>query len=478
MALTLSEIKIRGRKYYPAILLDQFLRYKTRLLMRRVSFFFMIGFFMLMIVAGWNWFGLGTAVYYMRGAFLIAAIVWFKGYLIEAFYLSHYFREGRVEFEVAKLAYRADRSDLTGSFLESVVGEYLMDKLGITEREVKMFLKDEDRTRIREQDVIFEFNARQIPNDDKRVINLPDYAHALYKNDEDFRYFLQKNNVDQRDFFGALSWAQDLIYKIREANRFFSRERLSRIPSLGRNWYIEEVDYLKKYSHLIYENNFYQSLGKDWYFFRDEAEQVEDLLIDTERRNIMIIAEKVSTGMQVVATFGKMIANGICTHGFENKKMFVLNPEVLMLHNDNKEEFQETLFRLSEQATNTKDIIIVLQNLPDIIKQTTEAGLDFIELFEKVLRSTDLPFIVVAKKSEYYQVVEPYASLVSHFDKYVLPNIDEDFLLKILEDEAMKIEQYDGKEILFPVLRKIADKYSGQKGGVKKALVELHRIYQ
>jgi ATP-dependent Clp protease ATP-binding subunit ClpA len=489
--LTFRELKNSSQKFRPAILLDQFMRYRTRLAYRKFFTGTLVAVFIMMILAPYTDSGILAAIlpvewadylflnlYKIRGVFTIVFVLWLYGYLYEAFYLTHYLDKARIEYEVARLVFISDPDDLTAGFLKSELGEYVMFRLGIPKKRVKDFLKDEAREKVKQQNLLFSYNARNSLNDDERVINLPDYIKAIYDRDLDLQYFLEKSDLSEDDFFGALKWVQNILYKIKASEKFFSRERLIRIKSIGQNWYVEDLDYIKKYCHLIYENKFYQSLGKDWHFFRDEAEKMEDLLIDQEKENILLVTENISTGMQIVATFGKMITDGICVNMFENKKLFVVNSDIMLVHNKNAEKFEKTFRKVVEQATNTRDIILVLPDLPKLVRIANRLDLDAIEMLKDILDSTELPFIALSKRTDFYSTLETDVEFNSQFDKYEVPNIDQEFLIKVLQDEALRIEKYDDVIITYPALKSISDKYLNTDDAMKKALVELHRIYQ
>jgi len=489
--LTFNEIKTYSEKFYPVVLLDQFMKYSIRVKMRKLLSIILGFVFLIMILAPYTNTGILSVIlpievadflflnlYKIRGLFFIVFVIWINGYLYEAFYLSHYLKKTRVEYEVAQLVYNSHESDLTAGFLKSEIGKYVMMRLGITENRIKQFIKDDAREKIKQQEILVSYNGLRSPNDDTRVINLHDYVKSIYDKDLDLQYFLQKSNLTHDDFFGCVKWAQNISYKIKASERFFTRERLIRIKTIGRNWHTKDIDYLHKYCHLIYENKFYQSLGKDWHFFRDEAEEMENLLIDQKNENILLITERISTGMQIVATFGKMITNGLCVYKFESKKLFVLNADILLINNSDANSFEMEFRRIVEQATNTRDIILVISNLPKIVRMGNKLNLDIIEMLQDVLRSTDLPFITVSSRNDFHETIEPHQKFNQQFDRYTIPEIDREFLIKILENEAMKIERYDKILITYPPLKDIADKYIDQEDAIKKALVELHKIYQ
>jgi ATP-dependent Clp protease ATP-binding subunit ClpA len=417
-------------------------------------------------------------IFRIRAFFFIFSIMSLVGYLVEGFYLSHYFKKAKVDFEVARLVYGADNEDMTASFLCSRIGEYTMDKLGITDKEIKHFLKDEDRDKIKDRDLHFYYNARNSSTDDDKVVNLPDYLKSIFNVDRDFRDFLIKNNINEDEFFGALEWIQNIAWKIRNKERFWSKENLVRIPSIGKNWYLDNSQYLNKYSHLIYENMTYQSLGKDWYIFRDEAEQLEDLMLDQKLNNALLVSDDVGTGMQIVSAFGKMIIEGKSLPKFENKKMYVLNIESLIFNEDGKDKFHTDFLNIISEATYNEDIILVIPNLADFMEMSMELGVDIFGLLKKIMSKKSAPLIAVVTKNDFYSLVEPDFELLKNFDKFIVPSIDEKFILRILQNEAHIIENKDKKNITYPVLEKIAVKYLNKEDSIKESLAELHRIYE
>ena len=487
--LTFNELKIHGRKYYPAILLDQFLNYKHRVKLRKILLILISIVFVLMVLAPYSNSGLLAILlpvslsnywfnnlFEIRGLIFILTPILLSGYFFEFFYKHYYSARSKIEYEVAKLAYISKTKDLTASFMNSEIGRYTMSRLGLHRERIEQFLDDETREKIEEQDVLFKFNARKDINDEERVINLPDYVKSIYDKDLDLQYYLEKNHISEEDLFGSLKWVQNILYKIRSSEKLFSRERLIRISTIGRNWYVEDYDYIKKYCHLIYENKFYQSLEKDWHLFRNEAEQVEDLLIDQEKSNVILITRRNSTSMQIIATFAKMIAHGVCVHEFENKKLFVLNTDILKLHNEDSQKFEITFRKIVEQIANTRNIILIIPELPKLVEIANELELDIVEILNKIIDKVEVPIITTAKENDYREVLASDLSFNKQFDKYYVPNIDENFLIKILEEEALKIEMIDKTLISYQRIKEIARKYQDTKDGIKKSLVELHRI--
>ena len=159
--ITFTELKNISSESFPAILLENYSTYRGRRKTRVALLWLMIISFFVMVMAPFIAAVFASSVgqffseniFAFRGLFFMFFAVWINFYMIEAFYLSYYFKQHRVDFDVAKLCTTADRKDITGSFLESVIGKYMMMRLGISEKYADRFISDDDRVLIRDVDI-------------------------------------------------------------------------------------------------------------------------------------------------------------------------------------------------------------------------------------------------------------------------------------------------------------------------------------
>ncbi len=485
-----NEIKKYGRTYYPAILLDELISFRKRNIIKAVMFIIMAILFIIMVLIPYATTEIAKAIFSqhtlnyfisnifrIRGLFLLISIVWIKMYWIEVFYLSHYFRKAKVDYEVAKLSYLADEEDVTKSFLKSRIGKYIISKLGIEYKNVKSFLASAERVAVQDSDLKFRFNARNSELDDPEVINLPDYLKSIFDADKSFQNFLKRHAISEDEFFGAVEWVQSIYWKARNNKRFWSRENLIRIPSVGRLWYFDNMDYLNIYASLIYESKTYNSLGNDWRIFEEEARKLENFLLDQKLNNVLLISDRLSTSMQVASAFAKTIVIGNCVSKFENKKMYVLKVDSLIHGTNSPEEIKNNLHFLVSQIEKNDDVILVIPNLVEFIEKLMNVDLDSTTALKQILNDKKISIVALTSKADYFSVIEPDYELAKHFDKQEIPKIDKKFVLRILQDEAHKIEIEDGINVIFPVINRLAEKHLIEVNPVKSALKELYQIY-
>ncbi len=486
--INFQELKKYGDKFYPAILLDDLIRYRNRKIYQIIMATGFLAFLFLMILTLkidlWSRIGLTDISdfltvykYPFRGMALIFGILWLKSYLVEFFYLYHYFLNQKVDYEVALLAYAADPDDITGSFLESRIGEKVIEKLDLSKDEIKRFIKNKDRDLINESQIIFKTNPFGKIDDDK-VVNLVDYAKAIYSEDFDFLKFLEKNNLTEDDLYGACEFVQQIGWQNRSKERFWSKENLSRIPSIGQRWYSPKINFLEKYAHLIYENKIYQSLGKDWIFFRDEAEKLEDFLLDQKFLNLLLIGKNLETSMEVISAYAKMIASGFALSKFENKRIYVLNIDVLLLKQKSAEEFGILFSEMINEAIKNRNIILVVNDLPKLIEKSDENGFDFISEFNKILSHDEIIFIATSTQEDYHSALETNVDLLNYFDKYFAITDDEDFLRRAIFHEADIIQNSDKVNISYLDVKKIINSISTDENPIKQAKRKLYEVVE
>lgn len=447
--MTFTELKNRSTIFYPAIMLEKNISHTGRIRWRRISFWLLMLTFVFVFLAAYLPIDfLSENLYKFRGIFFIMFVIWFKTYLLEGFYLSYYFKDNDMDFEVARFIHTANEDDLTESFIESEIGKNTLLRLGISEEKIEQFLK-ENRKKLDTTDVKFDIKGTKI--------TIKDYVLGLYESDKDFNNFIGRRNISTEQFIGALDWTTSIMWKERDEERFWRKERLIRIPSLGSNLDFEHVEAMGKYGHLIYENKIYQSIESNWEYFRKEAENLEEVLLRSSNSNVMLISSNDETGMEIVSTLGKMILLGKSLPELENKKMFVLNPEVLIKLSDSKEDFEEVFNEIMNQAALTRNMIVVIPRLEHLIEDANKAGLDIERLLVNILQNIKVSIIAITSQEGYHGSIETNVKLVKNFDKIVNNKIDTNLLQNILEDEAERIEKDKGVIFTYQVIKSISD---------------------
>lgn len=458
--ITFTELKNKADVFYPAIVLERFSTYRSRRLTRTAILWLLTIIFILVVTAPFMvtysyvpeslaaWFA--EHYFAIRGVFFVVFTIWVCVYLFEAFYRSYYFKQAKIDFDVAKFALISNKDDITEGFLNSVIGKYTMLRLGISDLAVNDFIESADRKKIRDEqvDINVDLNAS--------FIGIKDYGIALYRNDSSFSEFLRRYGVTEELFLGALEWVDYDEWLVRNAERWWSRERLSRVQSVGRNWSFGKTYTIEKFGHRIMSEPVYQNLGDKWRIHKANVEKIETVLVKSTGANVMITAPTSDIGLEIVASLGKMIMNGKIMTELEDKRIFVLDTNLLITDSAEKNKLEENLINILAQANSAGNVILAIPQLSSFIENAHNIDVDVASLFAEVLKSSSIQIIGITNQKGFHESVETNYDLMQHFEKIQISDIDSGVGLRILQEEAHRIESRLGVFFTFQSLHTIA----------------------
>lgn len=432
--MNFEELKQKAGERYPAIIIDGLLSHRGRHILRNSVLYILTAIFLVITAQAFFVPSLfEDYIFQIRGIFSIIFVAWFVLYLIEAMYMSYYFRESNVSFEVEKLVYNTPANDITLGFLKSKSGSFTMIRLGITQSEIDVFLKNRTNFVGRDEYMI-------IPTEDTDFISLAEYARSLLHYDSDLKKFLNSKGITLEIFKGAIEWVSDNERKSKDIERWWTREKLSRIPSIGANWSFGKVYLLEKYGHSIFVEQSYLNLGDKWRLYKKYLNQLEQVLAKSSGANAIIISEDHATGMEIVSSFAKEIFLGKVLPILESKRIYVLDANGLIDTMKEKTDFENGLYEVLIQAASAGNVILVVPNISGFIENAGTIGTNVSDLLSEALSSSRLQIIGISDSRGFHETVETDLDLMRNFEKVVITGLSEEGTVKLLQDEANYIE--------------------------------------
>jgi len=429
-----NELKKHANERYPALLMDHVSSRYARKRIRTVLMLLLIVFFGMIILEPTigNQF-LTDLKFEFRALFFISFILWLLFYLYEAMYLSYYFRDGIVSFEVSKLAHNTPIDDVTFGFLNSSVGKQTMIRLGISASEVEVFLKNRSTlVAVNEYSIILD--------EENSYITLSEYGRALLHYDIEFKSFLRDRGITAEIFKGSLGWIAYNERFYNEQDRWWSKDRLARIPSLGKNWSFGKVFLLEKYGHSIFNEQSYRNLGDVWKVYQKDVNMLEQILVKEVGSNAMLIAEDHATGMEIVSSLAREIVKGRVVPELESKRIFILDGASLVDRNGEKTAFENEFNNLLIQASNAGNVILVIPNVASLIENAQSINSDIADILNSALSSSRIQIITLSDTKGFHETVETDKDLMRHFEKVVVKGVSEEGTVNLLKIEANYIE--------------------------------------
>lgn len=439
--LTFTELKNKATQVYPGALIDSYFDYDYRKLFRRVYFWILMVLFVIMVI---------TDNTQIRGLFFVIFSLASVSVLLECFYLSYYFSKSDVDFDVAALAFFSDENDLTKSFVESNIGHSALLRLGISKKNIENFIES-DRKKIHEG--IFDIYE----NKETDYVGIKEYGHAIYKTDSDFAEFLQKYRIDEKTFIGSLAWVDYDEWYLRNIKRWWIRENLSRIQSLGRNWSITNIFNLHKFGNSIFATDVYKDLGEKWRIHTSHIKKIEEILLHDSGANIMLVVSNIELGMEIVASLSKFIATGKTYSDIEDKKLFVINYESIVDDAKDIEKIKENINSIFIDSQKTRDLVLVLPKIAEFLEKIHEIGEDVHQLMIDILKSPKIQMIAIAQTENYYNTIETNIELMHNFEKIEIQEPNPETGITILQKESHFAEIKYGVYFTYQSLVAIAE---------------------
>ncbi len=442
--ITFNELKNKANSVYPAVLLDKYTNNRSRKIVRTILMW--VSFILLIMVmvscdfsrnylkipenySAWIF----SHVSMLRGLFFVIFPFWLISYLFEAFYASYYFDETDIDFDVARLAFLSDDRDLTKSFLKSEIGRCVLLRLGVGKKLISTFLSS-SREKIKETNF-------QMPTDYYGdYISLVDYGQTIYEQDKDFAKFLGQLAITKKLFLGALTWVDNEDWRIRNNERWWIRANLARVQSLGRNWSFGKTYLLERFGNSIVAESVYRSLGDKWRIHKEEVRQIENILVKDSGANVMLISPTSESGLEIVASLGKMIFNGQTLPDLEDKRIFVLNVNLLLTQASNRQTFESNTIDILAQAKHAGNVILVLPQISTFLESANKIGVDISALFAEVLESKNIQIVGICDEKSFHEVVETDFDLMQFFEKVSIKDLNQELGIQILEEESAYLE--------------------------------------
>lgn len=453
---TYSDIKIKSKKYYQAILLDKFQSHHTRRKFRKFLFYTLIFLLILLVISSSELLvkNLGLSIlneyiYKIRGLALLAGIIYLKYFLLEAFYRSFYFKETEISFELANIILLGDDNDITKTFFRSNIGRYIMLRCGIASDELNKFLENKEKQ--------IPVDHLQLNENKNNQITVFEYADFIYSKDEELQRFLNKFNITKEIFNGAVKWVSESEYRIKDQERWWTKNSLIRIQSIGANWSFGKTYLLEKYGHSIYEDVSYSGIEQRWKIYKEYVEKLEQVLIKDNQANAMLIVPVKDIGMNIISTMGKMIINGKIATDLENKRIFVLDTRLINDSFEDKNSFENEMINILNQVNSAGNVILVIPHFSLFIEMSHSLGSNLDVLLSEYLKSSRINIVGISSRERYHNTIETNRGMMSAFEKIEINDIDQDDALSILTKEANRLEYAEDVFFLYEAIYEIAE---------------------
>ncbi len=293
-------------------------------------------------------------------------------------------------------------------------------------------------------------------------VNLSLYIEALYDIDKSLQSFLSGNSISREEFVGAAAWVMDMEQEKRRKERFWSRENLGAIPSIGTSWsYGETVD-LGKYG-VPFKDTINVSLFDIENGYRNrEVSTLESILERRTEANAIIIDDDEKVARDIVGRLLKKMELGISLPFIEHENIIELDWNALIASCKNKNGFETALLKILNQSVSAGNVILYIRDLSGFLGSAKNLGANLPSLLFPYLSSPNLQVITSATNSDFHFFIESNPILLEKFERIIPDGAGVAESVAVLLEQAPVIEKQYGFFFSYPsilALANAADRY-------------------
>lgn len=404
--MTFKQLQKNSYSHQYAINIDKFFPKWARNLLRRTSLFAASLSFAFSFDSSPLYFGVADGIFFL---FVVVCLIMF---FIEFFYRSM-MNEGivtraeeraaslRLDFSLSTIIFATDEIDTTRALFETKIGKEIFDGLGLSFKDRDDFVYG-SRTPIIASSLDFSSES----------VDLLEYARVLYDADKSLQSFLSGKNIERSAFLDRVSSVMKAEDKKRRQGRFWSRENLGVIPSIGSSWIFGKT-----------EKNFASSFIAPVSVSDNDVEQddgaaaldAEEALNKSEEANAILVYEKESAAEETIKDFAQRIKLGVAPPPLKHKSLLRLDWKRLFDESEKGSAAKE-LSRIFSGLSG-KDIVLYIPDFPWLLSASKPLGFDFLSFVLPYLSSNELQILASSSAADYKYFIETQAQLNQKFQK-------------------------------------------------------------
>lgn len=270
------------------------------------------------------------------------------------------------------------------------------------------------------------------------VFSLPIYflTQKREENPKDMDKFVASRleDLSDKDNIEHVSeWFNRSKESIAKKNRFWTKENLSSIPGIGRNWAYGYTILLDKLTYDLSKEKFplENLVGR-----KEQIDRIQRELSKEEGNNVLLVGEPGVGRKTITIGLAKLIFEG---KSFENlllKRVLLL--DVHQILSNSQSETEANMTALLEEAKKAGDIILVIPSIEEFVNSSK---VDLSDIFYEHLQDGSLQLIGITDPSSYQKYFLRNSKLLKIFEKIDVSEVSRQDALVVLENLAVDLEK-------------------------------------
>lgn len=376
------------------------------------------------------------------GVSLLCLALWIEQLLIYSYHNSYYFHGlssvlgqsqkdiSGVTYEVAE-ALSIDETDITKAFCLSSLGSIVLLRSGLDATALANFLQQGRLT----------ITTLMVPLPKSQIFSLISLGQYLLQQDAAFKVFLKESAVSEETFLGALNWVIISYHEDKKNQRWWGRDNLSKTKGIGRSFAYGTPYLLEKFSRDLRTGAVYANFtNKNSSFTDEKIAEITVALARAKAANVLIIGEAGVGKIDLLLEVSRRLAEGKAVGAVEDQNFILLDTNRLFATHRDKQELEFTLINLFTEAANAGNIIIVIENISNFIREAETMGIFVPELLDPFLATPTLHVIGTDTPGAYHTYLEPLGGFSRRFAEVIIDAPDLSSTTRVLQNIAAQTE--------------------------------------
>src|SRR3989344_4799670 len=433
-----KQLKEISLAHFYAISLDRLISRKIRSVFRKLALLFAVASFLFSFGPMPLYFGAAD------GLFFLFLFLYGLFSLLEFFYNSMKGTAG--DHSLSEVIFATDEIDATRALCESHSGQEIFVRAGIAPKQVQDFVY---ANRV---PVIVSILAIE-----ESHTNLAGYAGLLYDSDKSLQSFLASYSVNKIEWQGAANWVDLSREKRRQRERFWSRENLGAIPSVGTSWAYGVSQDLGVYGVAFELTTRIASIETDNGYRAKEVSALESILERREESNALIVEDDESVARDIAGRLYKKIKLGTAPAKLEHKSMIELDWQRLVSDFKEKNELEAELLKLFGGAIAAGNVILYIRDFSGFAAGVKPLGLNLPSLLSPYLASPDLQVVAHTTSIDFHFFIETSPALLERFERVIPDKAGAEASLPVLLERVPSLERAYKIVFSYPAIRTLSE---------------------
>lgn len=288
-----------------------------------------------------------------------------------------------------------------------------------------------------------------------KKVEITDVISVLARQDLVFKKILIRYRLKTDDIDNLVFWLEDIKKRIYFQKRFWEKENLAKMGTLGKQWTSGYTVTLDRFSRDI--TGYAQSSNSEFISHKEQIKIVESVLARTEINNALIVGDSGSGRKSIIYGLAQDAFLGKSLPELNYKRVVQLDTSSLLAQIQNIEEVESVLDRIFHEAYTAGNIILVMDDFHDFIGKSRPGTIDISGIITPYLKLPRFQIIAITSYEGLHSTIERNSSILSLFEKVEVPLVSIKQAIMVLENTAPYLEAKNKIFISYPAIRDIAE---------------------